>query len=122
MNALRGIRVLIVEDEVLISMLLEQMLEEAGAEIVATLRNVRQAIHAARTLEYDIAIVDLKLSEEDASPVAEAVAARNKPLVIATGASLSDFANLPEHCVLAKPYTADDLFDACERALTQRPR
>lgn len=83
--ALKTVRVLIVEDEALVAMLLEDMLQDLGCEIVASCSNVTQAEEAASSLEIDVAILDMNLGGKPVLPVAEALAERNTPFIFATG-------------------------------------
>ena len=81
----RGLRVLIVEDEVLISMLLEEILGELGCEVVGTPSTVAAALDIIDRTALDAATLDLNLAGEDSDPVAVALAARGTPFVFATG-------------------------------------
>ena len=78
-------RVLIVEDEVLISMLLEDMLADLGYAVAATASRVEEAVKLARELEIDAAVLDVNVNGQEVYPVAEALAARDIPFVFATG-------------------------------------
>jgi CheY-like chemotaxis protein len=85
--ALQGLRVLIVEDEALVSMLLEDMLSDLGCEIAAVCSRVDQAVAAASdtSQRIDVAILDVNVAGQPVTPVAEALAARGAPFVFATG-------------------------------------
>jgi CheY-like chemotaxis protein len=78
-------RVLVVEDEVLIGMLLEDMLSDLGYELAATAARVDEASAIARDGQFDAAILDVNLNGEEVYPVAEILAARGIPFVFATG-------------------------------------
>ena len=78
-------RVLIVEDEVLIGMLLEDMLGDLGYTVAATVSRVDEAVKLAREIELDAAILDVNVNGQDVYPVAEALVARGIPFVFATG-------------------------------------
>ena len=54
-DALTGLRVLIVEDEALVSMLIEDFLEELGCEVVGVASRLEDAMDNARTLVLDVA-------------------------------------------------------------------
>jgi CheY-like chemotaxis protein len=86
-TSLQGLRVLVVEDEALVSMLLEDMLADLGCEVVAVCSRVSQAAEAAAdtSRELDVAILDVNVAGEPVTPVAEALAARGVPFVFATG-------------------------------------
>ncbi len=103
-------RVLLVEDEVMVAMLLEDLLADMGCTVVAVASQIDAAMTAARTLEYDLAILDVNLDGRETYPVADVVAARNLPSVFVTGygpAGLRDaYRHLP---VLTKPFREADL-------------
>ncbi|MCC7347440.1 MAG: response regulator [Variibacter sp.] len=81
----RARRILVVEDEVLIGMLLEDMLQDLGYEIVATASRVDEAARIARDVDADAAILDVNLNGQEVYPVAEILAGRGIPFVFATG-------------------------------------
>lgn len=86
-SSLQGLRVLIVEDEALVAMLLEDMLGDLGCEIAASLSRIDQATAFAGDTEQaiDVAILDVNVAGESIAPVAAALAARGAPFVFATG-------------------------------------
>ncbi len=65
-------RILLVEDELMIRMLLEDMLGELGYTIAAEAGRVEEALQAAKTADFDLAILDVNLNGEPIGPVAEA--------------------------------------------------
>ena len=71
-----GKRILVVEDELMIRMLLEDMLGELGYTIAAEAGRMDEALQAAKNAEFDLAILDVNLNGETTAPVAEALAAR----------------------------------------------
>ena len=103
-------RILVVEDEFLIRMLLEDMLDELGYGVAAVAGRINEATDVARTGEYDLAILDVNLDGEDVYPVAEILADRGVPFVFVTGyggrALPEPFRNRP---TLQKPFQIDDL-------------
>jgi CheY-like chemotaxis protein len=107
---LRGVKVLIVEDETIVAMLLEQMLEELGCEVVAVAGQVAAATDLARSAEMDVAILDLNLGGQSVDPVAEALADRNAPFVFASGYGEDGVgARWRGRPVLAKPFRLEQL-------------
>jgi CheY-like chemotaxis protein len=103
-------RVLVVEDEMLIGMLLEDMLTVLGHEVAAIVPRLKEALAAVDRETYDMAILDVHLHGESAFPVAEALIAKGTPFVFATGYGER---GLPENYrgrpVLQKPFAKDDL-------------
>lgn len=115
MSALRGLRVLAVEDETLIAMLLEDMLTELGCIVAASAASLTQALREAESGAFDVALLDVNIAGERVFPVADALKSRGIPFAFATGygeQGLRD--DLRDHPVISKPYTVGEL----ERALT----
>ena len=84
-DVLRGRRVLIVEDEMLIAMELEALITEAGCMVCGPALSVGQALTLLNCTQPDVAILDANLNGEDAAPIAAALSARGVPFVIVTG-------------------------------------
>jgi CheY-like chemotaxis protein len=80
-----ALRILVVEDELMIRMLLEDMLGELGHTIAVAAARIDEALEAAKTAEFDLAILDVNLNGEPISPVADVLVARGVPFVFATG-------------------------------------
>ena len=103
-------RVLVVEDEMLIGMLLEDMLVDLGHVVVGIVPRVEEALDAIEREEFDVAILDVHLNGQSVFPVAEALAGRGTPFVFATGYGER---GLPEQYrdrpILQKPFARDDL-------------
>ena len=116
MTRLNGRRVLVVEDEALVAMLVEDALLEAGATVLGPSATVAEALALLQTETPDVAVLDLNLAGETSTPVADALAARSIPFVVATGYGADGLP--PGHAkvpVLAKPYDPDDLTAALGR-------
>jgi len=111
-------RVLIVEDDVMIRMLIEDMLCDLGFAVAAEASKVHEALAAVDSTAFDVAILDVNLSGETTGPVAEALAARGTPFVFATGYGehgLPDqFRDRP---LLKKPFQIESLKRMLETAL-----
>ncbi len=105
-------RVLIVEDEALVAMLLEDMLIDAGYAVAGTASAISQALEfvASAAADFDVAILDVNLRGQPIFPVAEALAEAGKPFVFATGYGAG---SLPEawrdRPTLQKPFGAGDV-------------
>jgi DNA-binding response OmpR family regulator len=112
--ALAGARVLVLEDEFLLSLHLEMTLLDAGADTVAAARSVREGLAAVEKGGLDAAILDLRLGQESATPVARALAAKGVPFMFYTG-QLGDDPDLrewPRRRVLSKPAQAETIVAA----------
>jgi CheY-like chemotaxis protein len=115
--------VLIVEDEPLIAMMLEDFLDSLGYDVVAACDSVRDALEHVEKGGFDVAIVDVNLKDGGSIwPVADLLAKKGKPFVIATGGHVDTppaaHAGAP---VLSKPYTIDAVEPAIKRAMGQAP-
>ncbi len=82
---LAGLRILVVEDEVLIMMLLEDLLQELGCEVVGPASSVAQALALVATERPDAAVLDVNLGKELVYPVANALKQAGVPFVFVTG-------------------------------------
>ena len=117
----RGTRVFVVEDEAMIRMLLEDMLSELGCTIAAEAGRIEDALEAARTAEFDVAVLDVNLQGQNTAAVAEALAARSLPFVFATGCGAH---GMPEafrdRPTLKKPFQLDALGRTLQSALARK--
>jgi len=116
MASLSGRRVLVVEDEALVAMLVEDALLDAGAIVVGPAATVAEALAIMQSEPPEAAVLDLNLAGETSTPVADALARAGIPFVVATGYGAE---GLPkEHAgvpVLAKPYDPADLTATLQR-------
>jgi CheY-like chemotaxis protein len=116
-----GRRVLVVEDESMIRMLLDGMLSDIGYTMTAEAGALDEAMALAKHEEFDVAILDVNLHSEPITPVAEILTQRGLPFVFATGA---DLRGVPEayraHPMLQKPFRAEELERALQ-AVTPKP-
>ena len=109
---LTGLRVLVVEDEAMVAMMIEDMLSDLGCVVMDVAGTVSRGVALANDLDLalDGAILDINLGGEKVYPVAEALAARRVPFIFSTGYSaagvVAKFAHVP---ILAKPYERPEL-------------
>ena len=110
-DALTGLRLLLVEDSLIIALDAEDILRRLGARAVMTEGNVSDAISAIHTDPPDIAILDINLGNHDSFAIADALAEAEIPFMFATGYGKQMV--LPEahrnRIVLQKPYTMASL-------------
>jgi CheY-like chemotaxis protein len=103
-------RLLVVEDEYLIRMLLEDMLADLGYDVAAAVGSMAEASELAAHGDFSAAILDVNLDGQESFPVADILAARGLPFVFVTGygeRSLPEpYATRP---ALAKPFQAEQL-------------
>lgn len=103
-------RVLVVEDEYLIRMLMEDMLADLGYDLAAAVGTIAEASAHAANGAFDIAVLDVNLDGQEIFPVAEILAERGLPFVFVTGYGEG---SLPERFrgrpALQKPFQSDQL-------------
>ena len=78
-------RLLVVEDEYLIRMLLEDMLDDLGYGIAAAVGTLSEARQIAADGDFSAAILDVNLDGQEIYPVADILAKRGLPFVFVTG-------------------------------------
>jgi CheY-like chemotaxis protein len=121
-SVLASRRILVVEDEPLVAMLEEDLLLEAGAEIVGPATSVAQALTLIGDGDLDGAVLDVNLGEETAFPVAERLAELGVPFVFVTGygrQGLSErYAYRP---VIRKPFRPQEFAKDVAMALMRGP-
>ncbi len=110
-------KVLIVEDEALVSMLLEAMLEDAGCEVVGPAPRVGAGVSLVQSGEaMDAAILDVNVAGEAVFPVAEALAARGVPFAFASGYGEGGVPDAwRDRPVLQKPFGEPEIRAVLER-------
>jgi CheY-like chemotaxis protein len=102
--------ILVLDDEPLISELLESYLTELDCKTVGPAHSVQSALGLIDTQPLDGAIIDLSLRGEESYSVAHALASRGIPFAFATGYSGADVARqFPDAMILSKPFSFDDV-------------
>lgn len=84
-ESLAGLRILVVEDEMLVVMLIEEMLQDLRCEIVGPTATLEEALAAVRHHRLDGALLDLNLHGKPITPVVEALLGRAVPFLLVTG-------------------------------------
>lgn len=98
-------KVLIVEDEAMIQILLEDLCEASDCDVVGVVDNVPDALTAVQTLDFNVAILDVHLAHGHSEPVAEALRELGKPVLVATGSSEGQLPSAYDgFTVLQKPF------------------
>ena len=107
---LTGLRVLVVEDEVLVAMLLEDMLADFGCSVIGPAPTIAEALPLATDAVIDVAVLDLNLGGEPVYPVADVLKTRGVPYVFASGYGAATLADAHRGApMLQKPYRQADL-------------
>lgn len=113
-----GLRVLVIEDEGMVAMLLEDMLTELGHQVVATAGRLDKAAALVAGTAIDFAILDVNLDGQHSYSVAASLKERGIPFAFATGYGVSGLRpEWKEMPVLQKPFTERDLEQVIRRAL-----
>ena len=116
MHPLSPTRVLVVEDEAMIAMLIEDMLCNLGCVPVGPAHNAAKALELIQSERFDAAILDVNLGGVLAYPVADMLVAREIPFIFTSGyednALRTRYSNVK---TCTKPYQ----FEAMEEALVQ---
>jgi CheY-like chemotaxis protein len=119
---LNGLRILVVEDEAAISLLLEDMLLDFGCEVVGPAARLAAALDIAQRETLDLAILDVNVAGEPVYPVVEALEARKVPFVFSTGYGSAGIRDLyRDRPVLQKPFAQNDLREKLLLARTAQP-
>ena len=118
----KRLRLLLVEDEALVSMHMEGLLEAMGHEVLATAANLGQALRAVAERPPDAAVLDVNLNGQRVTPVAEALATGRIPFVLMTGYSDGDLVEpeFRERPLLSKPVQPQRLQEALEKIAAGR--
>ncbi len=115
MQTTKTIRVLVIEDEALVGMMIEDFLGDFGYSVVGPIENLQAAILLAATEQIDVAVVDINISGQVATAVADKLIEREIPFLFISGYEKmrgTRYASIP---FLRKPFTPEDLHDAVER-------
>ena len=118
-QAFAGRRVLVVEDESLVAMLLETILEDMGCVPVGPAATVEEGLQMASEGDpVDAALLDVNVAGKQVFPIAEALKARGVPFVFSTGYGEG---GLPDQWrgqpTLQKPFTEAAVRDALMSAM-----
>lgn len=119
LGALRGRRILVVEDDALIALSLVDLLAESGAVPVGPAPTVRAALAALDAERPDAAVLDVNLRGECSAPVARALLGAGVPFVLTTGYARSQL-DEPELCeapIVPKPVNERLLMEWLARLL-----
>ena len=120
---LAGSRILVVEDEPLIAMLIEDILRERGCDVVGPAATVADGLRLVTDAPLDAALLDVNIGEETVYPVADALRRLDVPFVFVTGLRED---NLREpyrvQPTIRKPIFRRDFAERVVEALAEGPR
>ena len=107
---LSGLRVLVVEDEMMVSMLIEDMLSDLGCSVVGPASRLDEAMAIARDGELDCAVLDVNLGGQPIFPLADLLRDAGRPFAFATGYGDAGLRDVDRGTpVLQKPFREGDL-------------
>jgi CheY-like chemotaxis protein len=118
-NLLAGRRILVVEDEMMVLMLIQDILADFGCEVIEAAATVEAALALLEADRFDLVVLDVNLSGERSFPVADVLTARAIPFAFATGYGahgLLDGRTGPT--VLKKPFRHADVGRVLSQLLT----
>lgn len=117
---LAGRRVLVIEDELLVLMMIEDMLADLGCESVIAAATVDKALAAIDAQVIDLAMLDMNLNGNSSDAVAVALGARGVPFVYSTGnGDPNRKAGYRDRPVLKKPFKYEELVEILTRLLSR---
>ncbi|MEZ5873535.1 MAG: response regulator [Hyphomicrobiales bacterium] len=113
-------RILIVDDEPLISLLMEDWLTEMGYEVVGPAATIEEGVDLAGSASLDGAILDLRLGDQKSYPVASVLVKRGVPFAFATGdENLQDQDDFKDAPILVKPFDFDAVKGIIDKMLAR---
>jgi DNA-binding NtrC family response regulator len=120
-TGLGGARVLVVEDDFIISMELESTLLDAGAESVSVCRTVKDALLCSDGGGFSAAVLDVRLGRETVVPLARLLTALGIPFVFYTGQVDLDSVRVewPQCRIISKPAQSGTIVRAVVEALNR---
>ena len=115
--SLKGLRVLIAEDEALVLMNLEMMVEDAGGEVVGLARTCAHALELAENEAIDVAILDVNLADREVYDAADLLAERQIPFAFYSGRAKRETLDtrFPKAGYLSKPSSDDEIIRTLSR-------
>ena len=115
-------RVLIAEDNALVLLNLGLMLQDLGAQDIRTAKTAAEALAALDAMHFSLAVLDIRLGQDDGLAVADRCASQGIPVILSTGeGDVPRSAMAAMTVLLKKPYRAADLQGAIEQLRDRGP-
>ncbi len=115
-------RVLFVEDEAMVSILIEDMLLDLGVEIVGPAARIDEAMTLAREAQVEAAVLDINIGGQFTYEVADILKGRGIPVIFSTGYGASALPDrFRSNAILHKPFDRNSFRTAVEAALAHSP-
>ena len=113
-----GLRVLVVEDELIIGLDIARQLDGAGFEVLGPATSVETALRFVAEPGCDVAVLNVHLGGETSEPVARELRACSKPFVVVSGDSTDSLSSsFNGAIVLTKPLPITDILAAVRRCV-----
>jgi CheY-like chemotaxis protein len=113
-----GQKILIVEDEAMIAIMLEDMLDELGYGVAGIAAKTPQALELIDSTPVDAAILDVNLSGQESYDIAAVLEERGIPFLFSTGyAALAVEERYRSRPFLQKPFRQEELQKALSKML-----
>ncbi len=113
-----GLKVVVVEDDILLQFYAEDILKEVGCAVVGRAQTLPDAFETIEAVDHDAVILDLQLKYDQAHAIATLSAARGTAVVLATCTSRHELPiDLTNFAIAQKPYTSATLLSALRSAL-----
>jgi DNA-binding response OmpR family regulator len=117
---LAGRKVLVVEDEPLVAMMVEDMLTDLGYAVIGPAMQLADGIRLAQSEEFDAAVLDINLNGARSFPVADVLQARGIPFLFATGYGGGEALEGRHEPVIHKPYQMERLAEMLTALMRDR--
>jgi DNA-binding response OmpR family regulator len=123
-SPLRGVTVLVVEDDLLLAMDLEATLVGAGADVVDICHTLPQAMARADADDFAVAVLDFSLGSDSVTPLARRLARRELPFVLYTGMQRGEprLMEWRDYPIVEKPASPHMLVSAIRTMLARAPQ
>ena len=117
MQSTKLMRALVIENEPLIGMIIENFICDFGYSVVGPIENMKAAALLAATEKVDVAVVEIKISGQVATAVADTLIERKIPFLFVSGSEKMHSTRYASILFLRKPFTPEDLHYAIIRVL-----
>jgi DNA-binding response OmpR family regulator len=111
-------RIILVEDEPMILMMLEDMLTDLGHQVVGSALRLADGVRLAEAALFDLAVIDVNLGNETSGPIVTILRRREIPFIVATAYPREVLASeYVDAVLLRKPFMIADLLEAISLTL-----
>jgi CheY-like chemotaxis protein len=124
MASIKGKRILIVEDEALVALMLEDMLTNCGAVVVGSKSTIGEGSSFAKEENFDVAVLDVNVHGSKIDPIIDILTTRGIPYLLATGYEKVELPNGHNPTSIQKPYSENSVIEGLAKVLaaSEAPR